>query len=130
MFLFRNAVFLSLSLSFAYITFMLVLQNSFLELPLQNAVALYHDHVVPRLTRKNKSVAISVAIVLSLIAFIREKILKPPKNIRHIPYISVIKSIKATLRDESIWNRAYKLYLPAIHTPGNKGVIAVSTSRL
>lgn len=105
---------------------MLVLQNSFLELPLQNAIALYYDHVVPRLTRKNKAVAISVAVALSLIAFIREKILKPPKSIRHIPYISVIDSVKATLRDDSIWNRAYKLYLPAIHSPGNKGIIAVN----
>ncbi|KAI7893584.1 cytochrome P450 [Mucor mucedo] len=93
---------------------MSLLQNSFLEVPLKNALALYNKEVIPRLTKKNKIISISVAVALSLIYLIREKVLKPPKHLRHIPYISYLDSVKAILTRESAWDRSYRVFLPEI----------------
>lgn len=43
----------------------LLLQNSFLEAPLNDALSLYQNEIVPRLTKKNKAIAIGVAVTLS-----------------------------------------------------------------
>ncbi|KAG2213089.1 hypothetical protein INT47_011238 [Mucor saturninus] len=93
---------------------MSLLQNSFLEVPLKNALVLYTNEVVPRLTKKNKIISISVSVALSLIYLISEKVLKPPKNLRHIPYISYFDSIKSVLRKESASDRSDRVFLPEI----------------
>ncbi|CAO3639437.1 unnamed protein product [Mucor hiemalis] len=101
---------------------MSLIQNFFLEAPLQNAVNLYNNEVLPRLTKRNKVIGISAAVAISLVFLIRENVLKPPKKIRHIPYLSFIKVVKSMFANESISDRTYKLNLPKLHSPENKGL--------
>lgn len=103
---------------------MSLLQNTFLKVPLENALTLYSNEIVPRLTKKNKVISISVAVVLSLVYLIRDRVLKPPRNLRHIPYVSYFGVIKSTLFHESIWSRAYKVHLPEIDKK-NHGIFLV-----
>lgn len=107
---------------------MSLIQNSFLEVPLQNAINLYNNEVVPRLTKRNKVIGITAAVAISLVYLIREKILKPPKKIRHIPYLGFTTLVKSILANESISDRTYKLNLPQLHKPGNKGLYSVCMS--
>lgn len=100
---------------------MLVLKNTFLELPLRNAMAFYQ--ALPKVSQRNKVVAISVAVALSLIAYIRERV-KPPKSIRHIPYINFMTSVKSIIKEDSVWKRAYNIHLPQMHS--SKGIFSVS----
>lgn len=104
---------------------MSLIQNSFLETPLQNAIELYNKEIVPRLTKKNKSIAISVAVALSIVYFIKERVMKPPRKLRHIPYISYLDTVRAMFNHESVWNRAYRVYLPIVDSAGNKGIFTV-----
>lgn len=104
------------------------IQNSFLEVPLQNALALYNQEVLPRLTKKNKIIGISAAVAISLVYFIKEKVMKPPKNLRHIPYINFISLVKSIFRGDSINTRTYDLYLPELDKPGSRGLYTVRST--
>lgn len=104
---------------------MSLLENTFLKVPLENMMALYNDIVIPKLIKKNKSISISIAVVLSLVFFIRERILKPPRKLRHIPYFSYIDSVKSVLSRESVWSRAYKIHLPEINKKESTGLFVV-----
>jgi hypothetical protein len=104
---------------------MSLLQNSSLEVPLQNAIELYNKEIVPRLTKKNKVIAISAAVALSLVYMIKERVLKPPRKLRHIPYISYWDTIQSIFRGDSVWDRAYNVYLPLVDSADNKGVFTV-----
>lgn len=59
---------------------MSLLQKSFLKVPLQDAVMLYNNEIVPRLTKKNKVIAISVAIVMYLVYLVTDRILTTKKT--------------------------------------------------
>jgi hypothetical protein len=101
------------------------LQNTFLESPLKHAIALYNHEIIPRLSRRNKAIAITAAITMSFVLIVREKILKPPKKLRHIPYISLFTLIGSLLKGESIWNRSYRVYFPIINSKKGSGLYTV-----
>ena len=103
----------------------LIKNNTFLQEPLQKAIEIYQQDVVPRLTKKNKTIAISTAVAISLIYFIRDKYFKPPKNIRHISYQGYFDVIKSIIIKESYWDRAYRLSLPTIDSETNNGLYVV-----
>lgn len=100
-------------------------ENTFLQAPLQNAIQLYNQEIVPRLTKKNKVIAISAAVALSLVYFIQDRIMKPPRKLRHIPYLSYFDTLKSMWRNESIWDRSHRVHLPEIEAEGSKGLFMV-----
>jgi hypothetical protein len=57
-----------------------ILQNRYIQEQLNLATTLYNEYILPRLTKKNQTIAISTAVAISLVYLIREKILKPPKK--------------------------------------------------
>lgn len=84
----------------------------------ERAIVLYNEHVVPRMTTKNKVIGISVAVAMSLY-YLVNKALKPPKKLRHIRYVSPITILRSVLSGETYWNRAYRIYMPMIDDPKN-----------
>jgi hypothetical protein len=105
-------------------------QNKFLEVPLQNAITLYNNEVVPRLTKKNKVIAISVAVALSLVYIIRDRVFKPPRNLRHIPYFGYFSVIKSLMNGESIFDRGYKYNVPHADCKNSNGLYLVNVHRI
>lgn len=85
----------------------------------------YKNQVIPRLTKKNKFISIAVAVALSVAYLIGEMILKPPRNLRHIPYVGYFSIIKSMIINESKWNRAYRVHLAEIDKPNHKGLLLV-----
>ncbi|KAI7883814.1 cytochrome P450 [Mucor mucedo] len=81
-------------------------------------VSVYNHHVLPKFTFKNKAIAITAAITMSMTYFIL-KTLRPPKHLRHIPHISPLSLIRSLFIGEPYWNRAYRVYLPIIDDPQN-----------
>lgn len=104
---------------------MSLLENTFLHIPLQHALQVYSQQVAPKLTKDNKCIAIGTAIALSLIYLIQDRILKPCRNLRHIPYLSYLGTLRSMLRDESIWDRSHRLHLPLIEAENSKGLFLV-----
>lgn len=100
-------------------------EKTFLQIPLQNALKLYNEEIVPRLSKKNKVIAISAAVALSLIYFIQDRILKPPRHLRHLPYLSYFGTLKSMWKGESIWDRQHRLHLPLIESENNNGLFLV-----
>lgn len=105
---------------------MSLLENSFLKLPLQNATQLYNDEVVPRLTKKNKVIAISAAVALSIIYFIRDRVTKPPRKLRHIPYLSYFGVLKSMYSKESVRDRSARVHIPEINSENSNGLFLVN----
>ncbi|GAA5814314.1 hypothetical protein MFLAVUS_007808 [Mucor flavus] len=81
------------------------LKNTFLQLPLNNAVEIYNSKAVPHLIKKNKIIAISVAVAISLFYIIRDQVFKPPRNLRHIPYFGYFSILKSIIKNESLFDR-------------------------
>lgn len=101
------------------------IRHPFLEAPLNQAMNFYNQYVVPRLTKKNKVIAISTAIVLS-VYFIVDKVLRPPKNLRHIPYESYWSFFKSLFSGESFIEKTERVRLPILNAPENNGIYMVS----
>lgn len=103
-------------------------QNTFLQVPLRETLTLYNEKVVPRLTQKNKAIGLGVAAIMTLIYIIRDRVFKPPKNVRHIPYLGYFNVIKTFIKGESLFDRGYRVHVPKIDSshglhlePGTKG---------
>ncbi|KAI7899442.1 cytochrome P450 [Cokeromyces recurvatus] len=64
----------------------------------------------------------TTAFILSIIYVINERILKPPKRLRHIPYQGYFELFKSIKNKESYWDRSYRLTLPYINSPKNNNV--------
>lgn len=89
--------------------------STFLKVPFEGVLQFYNSELISRITKKNKLISISIAIAFSLVWYMTEKVMKPPKNLRHIPYLSYFDSIMSTLYNESLWNRASRVHLPIIN---------------
>lgn len=100
-------------------------ENSFLKVPWETAITLYNNEIVPRVTKKNKRLTISAAIAMALVYFIRDKVFKPPRNIRHISYLSYLGSSISALLSQSIWDRAYAAHIPEIDRVDGNGLFVV-----
>lgn len=97
-------------------------KNTFLETPLQHAIVMYNDQIVPRLTKENKVIAISAAVELSLYYLVVDRVFRPHKNLRHIPYFGYWSVIKSLLNGESIFDRGYKVNLAQVDALGSNGL--------
>jgi hypothetical protein len=108
---------------------MSILNQPFLQNQLDHAITLYNDQILPRLTKKTKVIAISTAVALSVVFYVRDTVFKPPKNLRHIPYIGYFSKIKSILIGESYWDRVYRVKLPLLESKDHNGLILVIHSR-
>lgn len=94
---------------------------------LTSILSFYKNAVLPRLTQRNKNIGISVAIALSLAYYIQDRILKPPRNIRHIPYCGYFHMIKSLIIGRgTFFDRGYKYDVPYLNKPGNCELYSVS----
>jgi hypothetical protein len=87
--------------------------NQQLNTSLTQALELYNQHVVPRLTKKNKVIAISTAVALSVYVLV-DRLFKPPKKLRHIPYQGYYSFLKGIFHKDTYDTKAKKFYLPTI----------------
>lgn len=76
-------------------------------------------HQVLKTITKNKWTSISAAVLLSTSLIIHETILKPPKNLRHIPYHSYFDAFWSSLRGESYYQTSKRIMLPYINSNNN-----------
>ncbi|KAI9257800.1 cytochrome P450 [Helicostylum pulchrum] len=97
------------------------LENSFLKAPLQTIVQLYSNEIAPRIPKNNKLVSISAAVILSLVYLIIDKA-KPPRKLRHLPYISLFCILKSTYYKESVRDRCHRVHIPIIESENSNGL--------
>lgn len=90
----------------------------------QKVVAFFNNEVSPRLNKKNKVISVSVAVALTLVYIIRDRVFKPPRNIRHIPYFGYFSVIKSLYKGDSLFDRGYKVIIPMLNK-SNLGLYAV-----
>ncbi|KAI8369193.1 cytochrome P450 [Choanephora cucurbitarum] len=91
------------------------------NLVVQNLIELYNTYALPRLTKRNQKIGISAAIVISLIYFL-DRLSKPPKSLRHFPYVSYYALLKSALRGESGRDFDTRVVVPLLDTESNKAV--------
>lgn len=103
----------------------IITNNAYLQAPLQRVIEIYQQQIVPRLTTKNKTIGITAAVAMTLIYLIRDKILKPPRNLRHIPYQGYYDFIKSIYKKETYWDRAHRWTLPFIDSESSNGLYVV-----
>nr|BDB32844.1 cytochrome P450 monooxygenase [Thamnidium elegans] len=87
----------------------------FLKTPLETMIQLYTTEVIPHLTKRNKTIGITTAIVLSSIYFIRDTVFKPPRNLRHLPYFGYFSVIRSLMKGESMFDRGYSAHIPLVN---------------
>ncbi|OBZ91245.1 hypothetical protein A0J61_00715 [Choanephora cucurbitarum] len=98
---------------------MLSLQDN---LSVQYLIELYHKHVADHLTKKNKKIGITAAVVATLVYYIHDRIFKPPKELRHIPYQTYYSFVGSILRQESLWESYRRKILPVMDDKDNDGI--------
>lgn len=106
---------------------MSLIQSGFLQVPLKNTIEIYNNVVVPRLTKKNKVIGITAAIFMSLVLIIRDRVFKPPRNLRHIPYFGYYGLIKSIASGESLYDRSMRVHVPLVNS-SRDGLYVVCTS--
>lgn len=116
----KTSIFISLSFSLVHTAKMDTSSSAILSL--------YHSYVVPHLTKRNKIIGISAAITVSLCYMIRDRMLKPPKNLRHLPYHTHYQVLRSILSGESYWDRSYRLTIPQIDDKESNGIYVVRIS--
>lgn len=97
-----------------------------LQIAFRNIFDLYIKKAVPRLMQGNKSITISTAVVLFIMYLFKEKMMKPPKNLRHIPYIGYFSIFRTVITGESFWDRTYRVIVPFVDTLKTNGIYLVS----
>jgi hypothetical protein len=101
-----------------------ILQHSFLQVPLKNLAEIYQNDVAPQLTKRNKVIAIGTAILL-MISYKVSAIIRPPRNLRHIPHQSYFSFISSLLSKETILERSQRYGLPHINSDESNGIYLV-----
>ncbi|KAI8366859.1 cytochrome P450 [Blakeslea trispora] len=92
------------------------------NLPVQRLMELYNTYVLPRLTKRNKTIGISTAVAFSVMYFIYERIIKPPKHLRQFPYVTYYQSIKTALMKESARAFDRRVVAPKLKDEWKEGV--------
>ncbi|KAI8079517.1 cytochrome P450 [Gilbertella persicaria] len=88
----------------------------------QSLVDVYRDTILPRLTQRNKAIGIGLAVALTFLYYVQDRLLKPPKQFRHLPYQSYFELIQSVIQKESYWDRAYRTVMPKIDTKESCGL--------
>ncbi|KAI8881514.1 cytochrome P450 [Backusella circina FSU 941] len=97
------------------------LQSSYLEVSFKNLTNIYNSEIVLRLTKRNKIVAISAAIIL-IISYKINNIIRPPRKLLHIPHQGFFNFFLNLLRNEPTIQRAQRYSLPLINSKNSNGL--------
>ncbi|KAI8359149.1 cytochrome P450 [Blakeslea trispora] len=89
---------------------------------IQYLIDLYHTHIATRLTKKSKNIGVGTAVIITLLYYIHNRILKPPKELRHIPYQTYYSFFGSVLRKESLRDLYRRDILPAFDHEKNDGI--------
>lgn len=108
---------------------MLLKPGSVVETSLQTVLDFYQKFIVPNATRRNKTLSLSLAVSLYLIYYVREHVLKPPKNLRHIPYVGYFDLIKSVFNKQSFADMEYKFTIPLINAEGSNQSVFLVTNK-
>jgi hypothetical protein len=103
---------------------MSLLQHPLLEKPLNNLNEFYLQEIVPRLTKKNKVIAITAAIVF-LFSYKVNQVLRPPRRLRHLPHQGYFDFLASLFKRESPLERAQRYSLPLLSSEENNGLYLV-----
>lgn len=96
----------------------------------EDAVKPYIIKTVPRIIGSNKSITISIAIVLSMMYLFKERVMKPPNSLRHIPYMGYFSIFRTVITGESFWDRTYRVITPFVDSlKNNNGIYLVGSRR-
>ncbi|KAI8878901.1 cytochrome P450 [Backusella circina FSU 941] len=95
--------------------------SSFFEDSLKNFIDIYYKEIVPRLTKKNKVVAISAAVLLTVLYKVNQ-IIRPPRNLRHIPYQGYFDFMSSIFKKESPLVKAERFSLPLLDSAKGNGI--------
>jgi hypothetical protein len=101
-----------------------LIQNTFLQVPLQQLTEVYYEQVVPRLTKKNKVIVITAAIFL-LVSSKLNALLRPPRKLRHIPHQGFFSYLVSLTADDSILKQSQRYALPTVNSKENNGLYLV-----
>lgn len=101
-----------------------IISKDLLTFQMQKLINFFNNEVASRLTKKNKIIGISVAATMTLIYIIQDWALKPPRNLRHMPYVGYYSVIKSLSFNESFFERAHRVNLPLLN---NNNKLAVYT---
>ncbi|KAI8883547.1 cytochrome P450 [Backusella circina FSU 941] len=100
---------------------MSILPSSFLEVPLKQLNEAYYEQIVPKLTKKNKAVAV-VAVAFLVVFSKLNTLLRPPRKLRHIPYQGFFSYLVSLAKDKSILQRSQRYGLPKVDSEENNGI--------
>lgn len=93
-----------------------------IAVPMQKLITFFNNELTHGVTKKNKIIGIGVAATMTLIYFVQDWALRPPKNLRHIPYLGYFSVIKSLYTNDSFFKRAHKVNLPFLNNDNNLGV--------
>jgi hypothetical protein len=96
-----------------------------LESPLvKNITEIYSNEIVPRLTKRNKVIAISAAIFL-MVSYKISNVIHPPRKLRHIPHMGYFDFLSTFLKKEHMLQRSQIFALPLVNSEGSNGLYLV-----
>jgi hypothetical protein len=100
------------------------LTRSFFEGSLNNVIDIYNKEIVPRLTKKNKALAISAAVLLTVMYQVN-RLIRPPRNLRHIPYQGYFSHLSAMFKKEPPLTQSQRFSLPYLDSKKGNGIYLV-----
>lgn len=66
---------------------------------LERVTELYEKHILPRLnTKEGRVTAISSAVAVTVLYLAYDRLIKPPRALRHIPRVSYYKFVEAAVK--------------------------------
>jgi hypothetical protein len=103
-----------------------MVQYSFLFAFIKSARSVFTFKTRAEISRKNNVIFFSFALFMMLIYNIH-KVITPPKNLRHLPYVTYYNMIKSLLKGESFTDIAKHTTIPMINSSDSKGLYLVSS---
>ncbi|KAG0181653.1 cytochrome P450-dit2 [Apophysomyces sp. BC1021] len=79
-------------------------------------------NIITRYLAGHRRVSISSAVALTVLYLIYDKINKPPRSLRHIPYVGYINTITSALRGRSSADISSDYSIPLIKSEAHNGV--------
>ncbi|KAI8891343.1 cytochrome P450 [Backusella circina FSU 941] len=95
-------------------------ENQSLQQISQHIIAIYKGALL--LFLKHRRVSIIIASLLAWLMLKLNNMLRPPKNIRHIPYFGMLGVIHSVFKGERYPESALRTSLPEINSPKSKGI--------
>jgi hypothetical protein len=80
--------------------------------------------ISPQLRKKAGIISISTAVIMTVLYSVFQKLNRPPKELRHLPYVGYFSFLKNVFKDELYETYSNQLIMPLLKKESN-GVYAV-----